>query len=77
MLKTTAALPSTRQRLRLTCNPPFNPNSILLTLMSYDITPGNPEMISDEQLEDVAGGLADVENNSCVALYQATAQINL
>jgi hypothetical protein len=45
--------------------------------MSYDITPGNPEMISDEQPEDVAGGLADVENNSCVALYQATAQINL
>ncbi len=45
--------------------------------MSYDITPGNPEMISDEQLEEVAGGLADVENDSCVALYQATAQINL
>jgi hypothetical protein len=49
----------------------------LSTSMSYDITPGNPEMISDEQLEEVAGGLADVENNSWVALYQATAQINL
>jgi hypothetical protein len=36
----------------------------------------SPEIISDEQLEEVAGGLADVENNSCVALYQATAQIN-
>jgi len=35
------------------------------------------EFISDEQLKEVAGGLADVENNSCVALYQATAQINL
>jgi bacteriocin-like protein len=36
-----------------------------------------PEIISDEQLEQVSGGLADVENNSCVALYQVTAQINL
>jgi hypothetical protein len=44
------------------------------TTMNKDIT---PEMISDEQLEEIAGGLADVENNSCVALYQATAQINL
>jgi hypothetical protein len=44
------------------------------TNMNKDIT---PEIISDEQLEEVAGGLADVENNSCVALYQATAQINL
>jgi hypothetical protein len=44
------------------------------TTMNKDIT---PEIISDEQLEEVAGGLADVENNSCVALYQATAQINL
>ncbi len=33
--------------------------------MSNEIT---PEIISDEQLEEVAGGLADVENNSCVAL---------
>jgi hypothetical protein len=45
--------------------------------MSNEIIPVNPEMISDAQLEEVAGGLADVENNSCVALYQATAQINL
>ncbi len=45
-----------------------------LKIMNTDIT---PEIISDEQLEEVAGGLADVENNSCVALYQATAQINL
>jgi hypothetical protein len=44
------------------------------TAMNKDIT---SEIISDEQLEEVAGGLADVENNSCVALYQATAQINL
>jgi hypothetical protein len=42
--------------------------------MNQDIS---PEIISDEQLEQVSGGLADVENNSCVALYQATAQINL
>jgi hypothetical protein len=42
--------------------------------MSIDFS---PEIISDEQLEEVADGLADVENNSCVALYQATAQINL
>jgi hypothetical protein len=45
--------------------------------MSNEIIPVNPEAISDAQLEEVAGGLADVENNSCVALYQATAQINL
>jgi hypothetical protein len=45
--------------------------------MSNEIIPVNPETISDAQLEEVAGGLADVENNSCVALYQATAQINL
>ena len=45
--------------------------------MSYEITPGNPEMISDEQLEEVTDGLADVQNYSCVALYQAPAQINL
>jgi hypothetical protein len=42
--------------------------------MNTDIT---PVVISDEQLEEVAGGLADVENNTCVAAYQATAQINL
>ena len=44
------------------------------TNMNTDIT---PVVISDEQLEEVAGGLADVENNTCVAAYQATAQINL
>jgi hypothetical protein len=42
--------------------------------MSIDFA---PEIISDEQLEEVFGGLADVKNNGCVALYQATAQINL
>jgi hypothetical protein len=42
--------------------------------MSNEIT---PEIISDEQLEEVAGGVADVSNNSCNALLQATAQINL
>jgi hypothetical protein len=47
------------------------------TNMNKDITPKSPEFISDEQLEEVAGGLADVENNTCVAAYQATAQINL
>jgi hypothetical protein len=55
----------------------FNPKPTLLPAMNESITPKNPELISDEQLEEVAGGLADVENNSCVALYQATAQINL
>jgi hypothetical protein len=45
--------------------------------MNESITLKSPETISDAQLEEVAGGLADVENNSCVALYQATAQINL
>jgi hypothetical protein len=76
MLKTTAALPSTRQLPRSTCNH-LNPNSITLPSMQNEITPVSPEAISDTQLEEVAGGLADVENNSCVALYQATAQINL
>ena len=47
------------------------------TNMNNDITPKSPEFISDEQLEEVAGGLADVENNTCVAAYQATAQVNL
>jgi hypothetical protein len=77
MSKTTAASRSTRQRPKSTCNHLSITNPSSLASMSYDITPGNPEMISDEQLEEVAGGLADVENNSCVALYQATAQINL
>ncbi len=74
MSKTTAASPSIRRRPRSTCKPTFNPNPTLSPFMSNEFT---PEIISDEQLEEVAGGLADVENNSCVALYQATAQINL
>jgi hypothetical protein len=45
--------------------------------MNKDLTPMSPETISDEQLEEVSGGLADIENNTCVAAYQATAQINL
>jgi hypothetical protein len=45
--------------------------------MTNELTPDCFDTISDAQLEEVAGGLADVENNSCVALYQATAQINL
>jgi hypothetical protein len=74
MSKTTAASLSTKRRPRSTCNPPLKPNSTISNVMSNEFT---PEIISDEQLEEVAGGLADVENNSCVALYQATAQINL
>jgi hypothetical protein len=35
------------------------------------------EIISDDQLEDVSGGIADVQNNSCKALLQATAQVTL
>jgi hypothetical protein len=77
MWKTTAAWPSIRRLPRSTCNQSLNPNSIIPVTMSNEITPANPEAISDAQLEEVAGGLADVENNSCVALYQATAQINL
>jgi hypothetical protein len=45
--------------------------------MSHEMIRVNLETISYAQLEEVAGGLADVENNSCVALYQATAQIDL
>jgi hypothetical protein len=37
----------------------------------------NPETISDEQLEEVSGGIADVQNNTCTALLQATAQVTL
>ena len=55
-------------------HPKTNPKA---TNMNKDITTESPEFISDEQLEEVAGGLADVENNTCVAAYQATAQINL
>ena len=45
--------------------------------MSNEMTPEGFETISDAQLEEVAGGVADVSNNSCNALLQATAQINL
>jgi hypothetical protein len=51
---------------------PNKPNS-----MNEDNTLMNPELICDEQLEEIAGGVADVSNNSCNALLQATAQINL
>jgi hypothetical protein len=77
MLKTTAALPFTRRLPRSTCNSALNPNPTFSPSMSDKLSSVNPEIICDEQLEEVAGGLADVENNSCVALYQATAQINL
>jgi hypothetical protein len=41
--------------------------------MSYEITPENPEVISDEQLEEISGGLFD--NNHCHALIKATVNI--
>jgi hypothetical protein len=47
------------------------------TNMNKDITTESPEFISDEQLEEAVGGLADLENHTCVAAYQSTAQINL
>jgi hypothetical protein len=34
-------------------------------------------IISDDQLEEVSGGVADVQNNTCTALLQATAQVTL
>jgi hypothetical protein len=74
MSKTTAALPSIKPRPKSICDPSLKPYSTMSFFMSIDFS---PEIISDEQLEEVADGLADVENNSCVALYQATAQINL
>jgi hypothetical protein len=37
----------------------------------------NEEIISDDQLEEVSGGIADVQNNTCTALLQATAQVTL
>jgi hypothetical protein len=39
-----------------------------------EIKPTNPE-ISDDQLEEVSGGVFD--NNSCKALLQATVQIGV
>jgi len=41
--------------------------------MSNEITPKNPEVISDEQLEEVSGGLFD--NNVCNALIKATVNV--
>jgi hypothetical protein len=59
-------------------HPKTNPNPIRKrTNMNKDVTTKSPEFISDEQLEEAAGGLADVENNTCATTDQATAQINL
>jgi hypothetical protein len=41
--------------------------------MSDKITPANPEVISDEQLEEVSGGLFD--NNFCIAGQKATVNV--
>jgi len=41
--------------------------------MSDEIIPQSPEGISDEQLEEVSGGLFD--NNSCNALIKATVNV--
>ena len=41
--------------------------------MSHEITPQSPETISDEQLEEVSGGLFD--NNVCNALIKATVNV--
>ena len=41
--------------------------------MSNEIIPKNPEVISDEQLEEVSGGLFD--NNVCNALIKATVNV--
>jgi hypothetical protein len=41
--------------------------------MSDEITPQSPEVISDEQLEEISGGLFD--NNSCNALIKATVNV--
>ena len=41
--------------------------------MSNEITPANPEVISDEQLEEVSGGLFD--NNFCIAGQKATVNV--
>ena len=41
--------------------------------MSNEITPENPEVISDEQLEEVSGGLFD--NNFCIAGQKATVNV--
>ena len=41
--------------------------------MSDEIIPQAPETISDEQLEEVAGGVFD--NNNCKALLKATVNV--
>jgi hypothetical protein len=41
--------------------------------MSDEMIPQSPETISDEQLEEVSGGLFD--NNSCNALIKATVNV--
>jgi hypothetical protein len=41
--------------------------------MNNEIIPQTPEVISDEQLEEVSGGLFD--NNSCNALIKATVNV--
>jgi hypothetical protein len=59
-------------------HPKTNPDPIQKrTNMNKDITTESPKFISDEQLEEAVGGLAEVENHTCVAAYQTTAQINL
>jgi len=41
--------------------------------MSNEITPESPEIITDEQLEEVSGGVFD--NNNCKALLKATVNV--
>ena len=41
--------------------------------MSNEITPRNPEVISDEQLEEVSGSLFD--DNDCDALIKAPVHV--
>jgi hypothetical protein len=41
--------------------------------MSDEITPQNPEVISDERLEEVSGSLSD--NNGCDALIKAPVHV--
>ena len=42
--------------------------------MSNEITPKSPEVISDEQLEEVSGGLFD-NNSSATHLIKATVNV--
>jgi len=41
--------------------------------MSDEIIPQTPETISDDQLEDVSGGVFD--NNNCKAILKATVNV--